>query len=188
MRNYVQSAKIYVTDHRKEFAIGAKVTVGATVLIALAALFIYTTTPHYTYQPVKACDLLTPTKAQDLLGDRVISVDIKAPVVSGDIATSKCSYTDENTDANKMIVAAIAVRSGINDKGVQQNKTEFATAKSNNTVETVKDLGDSAYFNKVNGQLNILEGRKWIIVNYGIGSTPEANTAEKAVELARKVL
>ncbi len=186
MKHYVRVAKAYASAHKNILTNGALVI----LVIAVAALFVYTTTPHYTYQPVKACDLLTPAEAQDLLGDHVINVDTKAPVVSDSLATSKCSYTDSpaETDIGDMMVAAVAVRSAVEDEGIAKNKTDFAAAKANNDVEDVKDVGDSAYFNKTNGQLNILDGRSWIILNYGAGSAPETNTVDKAVELAHKVL
>ena len=184
MNHYIETTKDFVIKNKKWVAIGAAAFV---VIIVLIAAGIYSTTSlKYTYQPVKSCDLFTPTKAQDLLGDKVIGVDSANPVVNGDVATSKCSYT--NGVANNMVVAAIAVQSPVYDNGVQQNKTNFATAKSNNQVETVTNVGDSAFFNKVNGQLNVLSGRNWIIFSYGVGTTPEANTIDDAVKLAKKVL
>ena len=130
----------------------------------------------------------TPSKAQDLLGEKVISVDTKGAAISGDIAISKCSYTDSNEVKELMIVAAIAVRSGINDNGVLKNKKDFAASRANDTVENVDGIGDSAYCNPLRGQLNILEGRRWIIVSYGIGTSPETNTVDKAIELANVAL
>ena len=190
MEQYIKSAKTYITDHKKQFTIGAGVVVGTIILALVAAVVLYNSKPHYSYQPVKACDLLTPAEAQDLLGDRVISTEKNAPAVVGDVATSKCGYTDENPDANQTLVAAVAVRSAVNDKGVAQNKSDFTLARSNNsrTIQDVKDLGESAYFNNVNNQLNVLSGHSWIILNYGIGSAPETNTIDKAIELAHKVL
>lgn len=185
MNHYIQTAISYVTTHKKEFITGAAVILGAAVI---AALFIYNNPRVVVYQPVNACALFSPIEAQSLLGDKVISVDTKGSVVSGNIAISKCSYTDSNHDTTKLMVAAVAVRSGVNDKGVQQNKADFANAKPSTGVEVVKDLGDSAYFNQVRGQLNVLNGRRWIIISYGLGSAPETNTVDKAVELARKVL
>ncbi len=181
----LQTVKTYIIVHQRNIVLWS-----VTVLVAafLGSLFIYSMTPHYTYQPVKACDLLTPAKAQDMLGDHVLSVDTKDPVVSGDTATSKCSYTDANADSSKLKVAAVAVRSAVEDKGIQQNKTDFVQARSNNDVEVVKGVGDSAYFNKANGQLNILDGGNWIILNYGTGSAPQTNTVDDAVKLAHKVL
>lgn len=185
MNRYLQAVTTYVTTHRNEAVTTAVV---AVVFIFVVALFIYDSTPHYVYQPVKACDLLTPAEAQDMLGDKVLSTDANTPVVSDDTATSKCSYSDENPDKSKMMVAAVAVRSAIDDKGAQQNKVDFATARANNDVEIVKNVGDSAYFNKTSGQLNVLSGHMWLILNYGVGSTPQTNTVDKAVELAHKVL
>jgi hypothetical protein len=187
MNHYISATKDFITAHRKKLTIGAGIALIVVLLTTVAMLFVYNL-PKDTYQAVNACELLTPAKAQALLGDKVISVDTKAPVVSGDTATSKCSYTDSNPDKNKMMVAAIAVRSGVNTKGTQQNKTDFTDNTPSQGVEKVKDLGDSAYFDKAQGQLNILDGRKWIILSYGVGSTPEANTLDKAVDLAKKVL
>jgi hypothetical protein len=187
MKDYIPVAKTFITTHRKKIVIGAEITLSIAVIATAVMLFLYNM-PKDTYQAVKACDLFTPAEAQNLLGEKVISVDMKAPVISDDIATSKCSYTDSNTDKDKMIVAAIAVRSGINNKGVQQNKTDFADNTPTEGAETVKNLGDSAYFNKAQGQLNVLDGRKWMILSYGVGSAPQDNKLDKAIELAKKVL
>jgi hypothetical protein len=188
MNHHVQTARNYITDHKKQFIIGTGVVVGGAAAAILIAIFVYNSKPHYAYQPIKACDILTPVEAVDLLGDKVNSVDKNEPTVSGDVATSKCSYTDLNPDANNMTFVAVAVRSAVNDNGVEQNKTDFATTKSNNDVEIVKNLGESAYFNKTNGQLNILDGHKWIILSYGISSAPTTTTTDKLVEVAQKVL
>lgn len=188
MKQYIESAKTYITDHQKQFATGARIFAGVVVLGFLIALIIYDRTPHYTYQPVKACDLFTPTEATDLLGDKVNSVDKNKPTVSGNVATSKCGYTDLNPDTDNMMFAAVAVQSAVNDEGVAQNKTDFATAKSNNDVETVQGFGQNAYFNKTNGQLNILDGQKWIIVSYGVSSAPNSTTVDKLTEVAHKIL
>jgi hypothetical protein len=187
MNHYISAAKDFITAHRKKFTIGASIALAVVILTTVAMLFVYNL-PKDVYQAVNACDLFTPAKAQALLGDKVISVDTKAPVISDNTATSKCSYTDNNPDKDKMMVAAIAVRSGINSKGAQQNKTDFADNMPSEGVEPVKNLGNSAYFDKAQGQLNILDGRKWIIVSYGVGSLPQANTLENATKLAKKVL
>jgi hypothetical protein len=185
MNYHVQTMKTYIGVHKKVLAISTAITLG---FVSLIALFIYNNPQIVVYQPTNACNLLTPAKAQSLLGDKVISLSTDAPVVSGNTAISKCSYTDNNPDKNLMMVAAVAVRSGINDKGIQQNKTEFATSRSSKDVEAVKDLGDSAYFNQTLGQLNIIDGRRWIILSNGLGSTPDTNTLDKTVELAKKIL
>ena len=176
------------TSYKKELIIGAAVVVGLLAIVAIIALFIYNSTPKVVYKPTSACSTFTPAEAQVLLGASAFNANTNEPVLSGNTTTSRCGYTDGNSDTTKMIVAAIIVRSGINDKGVEQNKTEFVRGTPTQAVEVVKDIGDSAYFNQANGQLNVLKGRNWFILSYGLGSAPEANTVEDATKLAQKVL
>lgn len=184
-QHYLQAAKTYRQAHGRELGI---VTIVLVIAIVLIALYIYNNPNKVVYQPAKACDMLTPREAQDMLGDRVVSVDSKKPVVEGDVATSKCSYTDSNPDKDKMIVVAVAVRSGVNDDGVKQNTSEFTASKSNNDSEEVPGVGDTAFFNRTNGQLHILRGRDWVIVSYGAGASPQSNTVADATKLARLIL
>lgn len=185
MNTYIQLTRDYIVTHKKAFIIAAAWLVGFALL---AGLFIYNNPKVVVYQPTDACKLFTPSEAQDLLGDKVINVNTDKTTVSGNIAVSKCSYTDSNADENKMLVAAVAVRSGVNDEGVAQNKTEFAASQANNTAQIVKDLGDKAWFNQVSGQLNVLSGKRWILISYGFGASPADNTVDKAIELAHKIL
>ena len=181
--------RVHTGAHRTQYLIALPLVV---VVALLAALFIYNTSTSggvVVYAPTKACERLTPTEAQHLLGDQVLSIDTKNPAVSGNIAISKCSYTDRNPDQTKMKVAAVAIRSGVNDKGVAQNKQEFAASKkANPQVQDIADLGDGAYFNPVNGQIGMLEGRDWLIISYGIGADQQGNTLEEVTKLARLVL
>ena len=176
------------TSYKKELIIGAAVVLAVLVIVGAIALFIYNSTPKVVYQPAIACDTFTVAEAKEVLGDGTLSTNNNEPVVSGNTATSRCGYTDGNSNTDSMLVAAIIVRSGINDTGVQQNKTEFANGTPAQAVEIIKDLGDSAYFNQTNGQLNILKGRNWFILSNGLGSAPEANNVEDAVKLAQAVL
>lgn len=185
---HIQNTKIYIAENKKNLVTGLAITLGTIITIGIIALCIYNSTPKVVYQPTAACDMFSATKAKELLGDKTITSSIAAPTQSGDTALSNCGYTDGNPDTNNAIVAAIMVRSGINDKGVQQNKTEFSASQPATDVKTVKDLGDSAYFNQKLGQLNILNGRQWIIISYGVGSSPQTNTEDDAVKLARKIL
>lgn len=187
MNTYFLKAADNVKRHA-DIYIGVGIVVFIILIATGLALYIQSRTPKIIYQPTKACDLLKPSEAQDLLGDRVIATDTNEPKVSGNIATSKCSYTDTNEDRESMIVTAVAVRTGINGEGTLQNKRDFDTARSNNKTEEVKDLGEKAFFNKTNGQLNVLRKHDWIIMNYGIGASPQTNTVERTLLLAKKVL
>ncbi|MFZ2544468.1 MAG: hypothetical protein WAW80_00630 [Candidatus Saccharimonadales bacterium] len=187
MNQYLQTAKKYI-NKRNELFIGIAIIFGAILIAGLVVFIIRSSGPNIVFEPAKACDLFTPAKATSLIGEKIIGIDPKDPVINGDVAMSDCSYTDTNPDQSQMIVAAIAVRSGINEEGVKQNKTEFVKGKPKQGVETVNSIGSAAYFNQLNGQLNVLDGHNWIIVSYGVGASPETNTIEKAVELVHKVL
>ncbi len=185
---YLQNTKIYIAENKKNLIVGLAITLGIVITISIIALSIYNSTPKVVYQPTAACDMFSATKAKELLGEKIITSSVAAPTQSGDTASSNCGYTDGNPDTNNTIVAAIMIRSGINDKGVQQNKTEFSAGQPKTDVKVIKDLGDSAYFNQKLGQLNILNGRQWIIISYGVGSSPQTNTEDDAVKLAHKIL
>lgn len=178
----------YVVRHKNDLAIWVPVALVVIFLLSLIVWSIRDSMPHIVYQPTQACDLLTPSEAQDLLGDKIVNVEKNKPVISGNTATSNCGYADQNPDETSKIVAAVAIRSGINDKGVQQNKSEFTQASAGQNIEAVKGVGDKAFFNSQLGQLNVLSGNRWIILSYGVGASPAYNTIDKALELAHKVL
>lgn len=186
-KKYLQAAKTYIAE-RSDLFVGIGVVAGLVLIVGIIALVVQLSGPRIVYQPAKACELLTPARAQDLLGDKVFSVDSNNPTIADNVATSKCAYTDQNADPTQMRIAAVAVRSGINDEGDAKNKAEFAQAKrAVGTEGNVEKLGESAFFNASNGQLNILTGHMWLITNYGLASAT-ANTLENATELAHKVL
>lgn len=187
MKRHLQKVKAY-TAEKNEVFIGIAVVAILLIAVAIIVFAINNSGPKIVYQPTKACSLLPPAKAQDLLGDKVISTDVNEPVITGNVATSKCSYTDENPDQGEMMVAAVAVRTGINDEGVVQNKTDFKAKKPKQGAQDVDNIGDSAYFDQTLGQLNILKGHDWLILSYGVGSAPAANTVDDAVKLAHKIL
>lgn len=188
LQHYFQISKNYIIEHKKQFSIGAGIVAGIAVVGIVAAIVMYNHSLRFAYPTVNACDLFTPAEAQSMLGEKIISVDSKNPVVSGNSATSKCSFTDTSSGTDAMIVAAVAVRAAINDTGTAENKEDFAAAKANNVTDIVTGLGESAFFNKTNGQLHVLDGRQWTIISYGVGSDPASNSIDKAVELAHKVI
>ena len=185
-QKYLNKAKEYISLHRNETILVA--TAVATLAI-LGALFVYGHVSKYVYEPTKACDMFTPEKALDLLGEKVVNVttNSKDAAIQGDLAISSCGYTNEKNDANAMTVAAIKVRSAINDKGAVLNKSDYTKSRASNEVEDVKNVGDEAYYNKTSRQMHVYKNRDWIILSYGIGSDPSSNTVEKATELAKAV-
>ena len=181
----LQKTRTYIAEHRQLVGTSAIALIGVGTLIAL---FIYN--QPVVYEATTACNLLTPAKAMDALGDKVIQTGDSKPSASGDVATSKCGYTDENSDKDQMAEVSVAVQSAINDKGIAQNKSDFSQHRSalSSKAETVKDLGDSAYFDMNTGYLNILDGKRWIMVSYGIGQAPDSKPMADVVALAHNIL
>lgn len=188
MKSRFEAAKSYINKHRDNLTTAAILVALVVVVCGVVFFFVESSKPNIVYQPTKACDLLTTAKAKSLLGNAALTTADEAPVIGRETAVSKCGYTDGNPDMNSAVVAAVIVRSGINDPGDAKNKSEFAMGASGNSVRTVKDLGEKAYFNSQKGQLNILRSHDWIVISYGTGAAPETNTLEKALELARTIL
>lgn len=189
MKSYLEAARHYITTYRKELLIGLAVVGGAVLCIIIAVAIInMNAAPKVVYKPMNACEAFTKDEAVELMGENVISTEKSPPALVNDVALSRCAYTDGNPDKEQMVVAAIAVRSGVNDKGAEKNKREFIESKKNNATEEVKTNGDDAYFNARAGQLNILNGKTWIIISYGVGSDPLSNSSDKALQLAERVV
>ncbi len=187
-QKYNQAVQTYLRDHQKDLQIAIPIVVIAVVLVGLVVLSTIKNAPNIVYKPIQACEILTKDMAHDLLGDRINGVDTKKPVITGNTAVSKCSYSDLNAVEGQMKVVAVAVRNGINDKGVAQNKAAFTISQKGKAYESVKGLGDSAYFDQEKGQLNVLDGKRWIIVSYGYGATPQENSLEQEISIARDIL
>jgi len=190
MKHYLQLAKTFFLEHKKQFTLAAYIF-GAVVVVIFVIVMIISNLSKpikITYQPSVACTLFTVEEAKELLGEQAVLGSMGESTLSGNLSTSSCGYTDGNPGEDSMVVAAVIIRSGINDAGVAQNKYEFENGKPTTDVETVANVGDNAYFNKALGQFNVLSGRNWYIFSYGVGSTPEVNTLEDAKKLAGKVL
>lgn len=187
MKNNLTALKKYFAD-RSDLVIGIGVVTGLIAFVAIVAIVTTERPPTIVHQPSKACDLLTKDEAAEFLGEDPINSINTDIIANENIATSQCGYTDRNPDQNAMMVAAVAVRSGINDQGIEQNKNDFAKSKDANNTESVDNVGSIAFFNQTNGQLNVLNDNDWLIINYGVGSEPQSNTIDDAVDLAKKVL
>ena len=183
---YLQTAKQFIMTHKRDFIVGAGIV---AVLVFLVALYVFNNPPTVVYQPADARKLLTPAEAQKVLtqGDKVISLNTTAPVLSGDVATSQVAFSDSNPEPTKMMVAAVAVQSGVNDKGVVKVKSDFNKMKPSG-ASVVPGLGDSAYFDSTKGQLNVLRGRDWFIFSLGVGMSQGDNSLDDTTKLARLVL
>lgn len=189
MKRYVTRVKEYVLTNPKKVKIALVafgILLGAAIL---GGLFIYNNQSkviELDYNPVVACTLLTKDEAKELLGGNVIDTNKNAVTVTQTRATSKCSYSDDNV--TNMAVIGLAVRSAVTKAGVEENKQDFAASKQANQVEIVDGIGDEAFYLPANGQLNILKGRAWLLITYGVGDDKSTYTLENAKKVATKVI
>lgn len=185
MKQQLLAALNYVKEHKQQFGTGVIAVIG---IVTLVWLFIYN--QPVVYAATNACDLFTPNKAMNVLGDKVIQTGNSRPITTGDIATSKCGYTDQNEDTSKKLITSMAVQSAVNDKGIAKNKDIFTAHKKalGTNVKTVDNLGDSAYFETSTGILNVLSGKNWIKLLYGVGEGPTSKPQSEVVSLARDIL
>jgi len=195
MKERFETAKKHIKGWMKkndDLAVGIGVLAFAACIGLLIFLVIRSQQPNIVYEPVNACDLFTPEEAQELLDDDVHRVNTQKPQIMKDqTATSKCSYGNmkgATSDPENMRIAAVAIRSGFNDEGVAKNKSDYQLMKKSVPGEPVENLGDDAFYTKANGQLNILDGRMWIILSHGIASTPEKNKLKDLLKLADLIL
>lgn len=188
MTSRFEKVKSYLDERQDTITTTAIIIVLIFLACSVVFFFVQSSKPNIVYQPTKACDVLTAGKAKDLLGSAALATANEAPVVGRETAVSKCGYTDGNPNMDMAIVAAVIVRSSINDLGDAKNKSEFATGAVAQGMQSVNDLGEKAYFNPQKGQLNILKKHDWVVLSYGVGANPEANTLQKSVEIARKLL
>ena len=82
---------------------------------------------------------------------------------------------------------ALSVRTGINDAGIELNKAQFESGMPTENIELIQNVGDQAYFNTELGQLNVLKESTWVLISYGPGADPQANSLEDAVKLSDKI-
>ncbi len=167
--------------------------IGIGIVLAglLVGLFIYNNQSKridIVYQPASACTLLTKAIAQEFLGKEVLGGSGDQEIGDTGTATSDCSYTDNNEDKNAMKAIVIKVRSGYDDTGVAQNKSDFAAHKAANDVQGVASVGQQAFYNNTNRQLNVLTKTSWIIVSYTAGGTPTDDSLDKTTAIAKSML
>lgn len=183
----IDTNKAFLRDHKKTVTISL-LCLGGLLVVFLIALLVYGYRSHYAYRPIKSCDLLPISKAMDLLGNKVIKTDANAPVISGNTATSQCSYSDENPDQNQMRVIALAVQSAINSTGTAKMHDTFVDSETQSSNKKISGLGSDAFFVPSLGQLNVFDGHVWLKLSYGIGANPQANDLNQSVKIAKSVL
>ena len=121
-----------------------------------------------------ACEIFTIEKAREILGSGAVkSANSSEPSASysEDIATSRCSYTDQQYDETASLeskkLASLTLRSPRNDTGRAANQAVFVKETLPNGAVMVERYGDGAFWNPEYGQLNILKAGEWYVLDYG---------------------
>jgi hypothetical protein len=137
------------------------------------------------YVAVDACDVLTASAAQQILGAGATKGDTSAGNVSSDdLSVSNCVYTVRTgatpSSANSVGLLARAAKSST---GAASNQAQFGSAKPAG-AQDVSGIGDKAYYSPAYKQLNVLKGNNWYIVTNSVGSVTNA-TLESDTQLAK---
>jgi hypothetical protein len=131
---------------------------------------------------VKACDIYTFNKAQEILGNGTKLSESSPDVKSGNTLVSTCTYTDGSTSPKTLQVSTVLVRSSTDNSSIQG----FTSAKPADAV-AISGFGDQAYWNPTLGQLNILKGKNWVIISSGSGAV-SGRTLEQPKQIAALIV
>lgn len=140
---------------------------------------------------VAACDILTLDIAKKVLGNTAEKPKdaTMADASSDDIAVTQCLFQTSASDAENLgdqKQASLLARSAKTDAGAATNREVFDVRVRPAGVETVEGYGESAFWNPEFGQLNILKGGNWFILQVG-GGIPSERTLDEARALADRI-
>lgn len=140
-----------------------------------------TSTVSTNYAAVAACSVLTSSIANQILGSSAVKATPPADTEStSDIAFSECIYSAGPT-VDPPHMASVAIRSAKDSTGAASNSSVFTSAGMPSGAQTVTGYGDKAYWDPSMGQLNILKGSNWYILNNYTGTSPTNGTATLAM-------
>ncbi len=146
------------------------------------------------YVAVDACDVLTEAAAKQVIGDGAVKGDTSAGNISSDaVSVSNCVYTYKSVTTGPALDQArstdaigVLVRAAKSKVGADSNVAQFGSAKPA-TDEDVSGYGDAAFWNPALGQLSILKGNNWYIINHYTGLNATKGTLDQAKQLAEAI-
>jgi hypothetical protein len=122
-----------------------------------------------------ACDIFTLADAKKVLGNNAVKSSNSSPDLSTqNIKASECNYTQTATpqptaSGASTLTASLGLRAATNSAGQTSLKSAFASNKHAD-AQTVSGYGDSAYWDPLYGQLNVLKGSNWYQLGIGAAS------------------
>lgn len=121
----------------------------------------------------QACELFTLDDAKKVLGDTAVKSEDAGTggASSDDIEVSQCFYQlpagADITSITNQKQASLLVRSAKTQTGADSNKDYFNGSTKPENVQDVAEYGDAAFWSPDYGQLNILKGNQWYILQVG---------------------
>ena len=138
---------------------------------------------------IDACKVLTPEIAAQYLGETPETSDTPSTDASSDdINVSNCAYSTKFVIGQPASLrsASLLARSAKTQAGADSNKSVFIDQRPAG-AETISGYGNDAFWTPLMGQLNILKGDNWYIVQVG-GTSPTSRTLADAKKLADLVI
>ena len=141
----------------------------------------------------QACGLFTLDDAKKVLGDTAVKADDSASssASSEDIEVSQCLYqlptSSDIASLSNQKQASLLVRSPKTQTGADSNKDYFTGTSKPTNIQDVSEYGDDAFWSPDYGQLDILKGDQWYILQ--VGSTAlGSRTQDEAKKMASVII
>ncbi len=139
-------------------------------------------TEDETYKLIKACQVYTFSKAQEILGPNTKQGDDTPPIKQGKTLVSTCSYTNGATEAKDLQVSTVLLRCSTDDSSKEGFRAERPTG-----AIALTGFGDDAYWDPTLAQLHVLKGHNWAIITSG-PSTIKERSIDQAKEVAALIV
>ncbi len=133
-----------------------------------------------TYNPPKACEVLTSAIAQKISSGATSGQESPSQDTPS-VSVSSCSYYDSSAKVS----VGLLVRGAKDTSGAQTNRAQFAGIPA--TGQSVSGYGDAAYWDTSFGQLNILKHGNWYILTDG-GVAPTSHKLDDTKKLADLII
>lgn len=138
--------------------------------------------PKAGFSPRKACDVLTPAVARQILGGAATTGSPTPETSTTSVSVTSCTYYSSKTKRSVSLLS----RSALDAAGADTNEAQFGSQLPQD-ARRVPGLGDGAYWSPQFGQLNVLAHRNWYILSVGAVS-PQDRTAADAERYARTII
>jgi hypothetical protein len=146
------------------------------------------TTGTTTYKSVSACEMLTMSDAEAVIGsaEAAETNNQVGQMMTGGIQLSNCGYAHGTENVNDILSVNLLVHAATNHTGAATNQNEFTVLKATG-AKAVPGYGDAAYWDATQGQLHILSGDIWYSIGNSRGQRPGTGTLAISTAVAKRI-